>query len=269
MTWPDSPPSEEFPGEDVDRSRGNAFIWSAFAALAFLVFELTSDPVIAAAAFCLKFALSDVVTASRLVSMDPQFLRGATCSMFHLSFGATKALGTSLISAFVIGVVVRQGFRFKGAAPGQVWQTTEALLWLAAWSWGAAVFVSLIGTLIAWQAEFKVWLSPGTLKALRSGMWPPRPEDHRNRIPIVIAIELTAVLAFAFAVLYAVLTQPGLGRAPAARGGFAAFVGGLIGGVFPVALAVLVLSISGRIRRAIEAQSPEECWPDDSAEATF
>src|SRR5579883_1732807 len=78
--------------DDPDRTDGwrPHLTWSALFLLGLLLYELTSQPGLAAAVTCVKFGWSDFQVARWLRRVDPDRGRGRTCFWFYLAFGLWK-----------------------------------------------------------------------------------------------------------------------------------------------------------------------------------
>lgn len=225
--------------------------WPILLALAWAVYEWTSDPAGAAASLCLKFGQEDYHTAWWLWRRDRSRRRGAAHGLLYLSWGLWKA---TLAGTFVL-LTVR--------VPQELhWEAIRPTLRTAALCCAGAAVLTLSAILLARFGRVRLWLHPDVHRARFSDRWPPSSGDpastNRARYLVIAALVLLVVPAALLVILPLVMLLPARGSGAAASGS-------------PRADVVIVVSLLGvcgaaalwgldRLRDRLLASSPVECW---------
>jgi hypothetical protein len=238
------------------RQRGWAphLSWTTLILLGWLLYELTSQPGLAAAVGCAKFGWADFRAALWLRRVDPDRRRGIACFWWYITFALWKVAVMSVLAIFLIGFISGLGAGARNAAPVRP-QVSPVLQGVAS-AMGIGFGLSFLSGYVAlWSAlrhQVRVWLGSAPHRARVERHWPPS-HGQVNFATYVTFTTLVFSILFVLIAVVAILVpfnwQP--------QGPWAAFlmatvmlstIGGLI-----VAFAV--------VTKRIVAQTPQECWP--------
>jgi hypothetical protein len=182
-----APPRRRFP-----------FTWLGLIGLAVIVFELTSEPALAAITVCLKFGWDYFLTALWLRRTDPNRPRGQAFFWLYLAGGLWKtALVAFLMTLGYILVLVA----LLDAAPnagkqGPVQQALPsakiaALTFLTAF--GLSYLSLMAAVALAHWYRVRLWLNGRVHRARRENVW-PIPRSFRGTFDLTGAMMLTYFL---------------------------------------------------------------------------
>jgi hypothetical protein len=157
-------------------------IWPMLFLVGWVLYELTTQPTVGAAAVCLKFGWEDFRAAIWLRRRDPLRLRGRACFWLYLSSGLAKTAGVSGLMSIAFVVIS------SNLGNVQVWQRWAAVIEMAAWT-GLAMLTGLVcsifalgyASILARSGGFRLWLSSDVHRARRRNHWPPYEENRIGR----------------------------------------------------------------------------------------
>jgi hypothetical protein len=247
--------------DDPDRAEGwrPRLTWTALFLLGLLLYELTSQPGLAAAVTCIKFGWSDFQVARWLRRVDPDRGRGRVCFWFYLAFGLWKVaiLATvMMITLLFVASLLHPGRRRLG---GPVLLPVLAGTFIAAGiGFGLSFWATYVALWSALKHRVKVWLGFAPHRARKERFWPPC-HGRTNAAPFVTVTTLILTLwAFLLALLLLVTVA---GRFQIV------FLVLLLAGVF-LAFPGFVF-VFRLLDRCVFAQSPHECWAAADGEAAY
>lgn len=249
-------------GLDGERQRESRLIpnvvWLLLLAAAWLVFELTANPALAAVVACGKFGWNDFRTGWWIRRTDPYRARGSTCFWFLLASGMWKITGTAIVLTFVLSsaVAAQQQGQPGGAQMNQLF---GVLLFLMVFGPFLSTGATLLAIAFAWRMGVRIWIDRTLHWHRRNRVWPPRPWGE-NSIHRQITLSLGLVLLISTIVVIAVAFSrqplPAMGEQIRVL----TFAGSLVGG------AAATLWLRERILRDVCARYSEECWMAGSIE---
>jgi fumarate reductase subunit D len=248
-------------GEPAERNASrwaNALSVPALLLIAWVLYELTSQPALAVATICLKFGWDDARTAWWLRQRDVNRRRGRALFWLYLAFGLWKVAITASLMIFAYIFL-----RFMGWLGGGVGRQVVGAL-IAAF---VGIFLSALLTcwsvFLAWKHRLKLWLHHRLHQARRQNAWPPPrwATGDRNFAGTLLGTTLFAsglpVLLIALLAALGPL-QPGNPAVKLVLLGF--HVGCLL-------LAGLLFRLErGAAGRRVFARMPGECWQQIKAE---
>ncbi len=231
--------------------------WVIWLVLAFIVFETTSQPALAAMLACVKVGWDDFTLARWLFRIDPNRRGALVRSSVFVAWGFAKIALTGTL-VMVATIVVMDLLRWAG----QPWlQLIRAL-------WGALValligltfsgLVALYATLWAWILGQKLFVGKAVTLAREGNYWPPIEIEARwslfdrggNRVSWLFALTWLWTLGFGGVFIQTYFARQIPNRMEArqkAAPWILAFAGFTILGYF-------------YLGRKTIATSPEECW---------
>jgi hypothetical protein len=149
-------------------------IWPMLFLIGWVLYELTTQPMVGAVAVCLKFGWEDFRAAIWLRQRDPWRLRGRACFWLYLALGLWKIAVVAFLMSISFVIISPKG---PGAAQGQ---RLAAIMEVTVWT-GYATFFGLVSALLAlgyslllgWWGGLKLWVSNDVHAARRRNVWPP------------------------------------------------------------------------------------------------
>jgi hypothetical protein len=237
--------------EEPRRSWRWPFGWLGLFALAWLVYELTHSPALAAVFVCLKFGWEDFQAARWLCKNDPAPARRRGLFWLYSAWGLWKTAVVAFLMSLAFAAVTPRN-PFPQAVPQALVAFLGTFL-TTLLGFGLSAAMTAFAVAYAWRGGFRLWLDSGVHRARRLDFWPPTPfcEAGRNRLGHLL---LTAIALAALLVLVAVLTAAAAAQAP---GGF------LVGFVLSITAPVAVVVCREVVSRKVWAESPAECWPEE------
>jgi hypothetical protein len=234
--------------------------WTTVIVLGWLLYELTSQPALAAGVACAKFGWSDLKVAFWLRRVDPDRQRGIACFWWYITFALWKVAVMAVLAAFLISSIsaARDGPPNPAVPPKPVSPVLQGVAVAMGVGFGLSLLASYVAMWSALRHGICVWLGSAPHRARTERYWPPC-EGKVN---------------FAFYVTFTTLVM----TIPLISG---LVVGGILllnapppgpWGAFLV-LTLTLLSISGLViafpivTRRMVAQTPQECWPHHPGEA--
>jgi hypothetical protein len=232
--------------------------WLGVLAVGWVLYELTTRPMVGVMAVCTKFGWEDFRAAIWLRRRDPWPYRGRACFWLYLASGLLKTSLAAFLMCIGFGVVRQRAAQQGGAKQAFVDALTGAAvanalgLVLAAVALGYALF-------LARRGHLRLWLGGAAHRARRRDRWPPGQWERSsfNGLKAVVVVVLVVVyVPVAFLAVPLALVVAG-----------AAF--GWPNGALlapPLALGVIVGSIVGvvkcrnRVQKRFEASDPTQCW---------
>lgn len=222
-------------------------------ALAWIVYETTENPAMAAMLMCLKFGWDDFLTSLWLLRKDRDRPRAWACANLYAAAGlwrtAVAGLFMSMVACVLIELLPKQWQQGRGML---VAMGGSALVIFLGFS--ASVFTTTVAIAIAWRHHIRFWLSNGTHGSRKRGEWPPcrGNDNHLGRVYwttficfILIGVPLVAGIV---GVCIAELAQNVLVTTTAVF---------LSAGGFLIFLVQLMVAIPPERFRATH---PSECW---------
>jgi hypothetical protein len=238
--------------EAADRGWRLQLSWYALILVAWVIYEFTSQPALAAAVTCAKFGWADWRSAFWLRRVDPDERRGRTCFWFYLAYGLWKvALMACLVMLVLLLITSAIRGRPAGAPGAGIPPAVVGVLTAAALGFGLSFFVTYLSVWSALRNRVKVWLGSAPHRARTQRYWPPTYGQH-NAAPFVTVT--TLVITLWFAILGAALAATAFGPP--------GLVGLALLGLFTLASPV-TLFVLKYLEQQVFARSPEECWPLD------
>lgn len=243
--------------------------WSALIVAGWTLYELTTQPALAAVVICLKFGWEDFRTAFWLRRSDPYQARAKACFALYVASGLWKTAITATIMFFAIAVATaiteRAGPRPQ---PGKVdvpltfiGSLVTALIGyvLLAVATCRALWLSL-------RHGIKLWLNSAVHRARRQGLWPPneacKGSSNKAQRVLLTALLVLGIPALMIAIVNMVILADALGVKQANREDrLVMFVTtGMLAAVF--GSGVVFLGLRDFLSRRIAAAIPCECWGD-------
>ncbi len=231
--------------------------WVIWLVIAFIVFETTSQPALAAMFACVKVGWDDFSLARWLFRIDPHRRGAVLRSAVFVAWGFGKiALTATLVMAATI--VVMDMLRWAG----QPWLQLIRALWGALVALGIGLTISglvtLYAVLWAWLLGQKLYVGKAVSLAREGNYWPPVETEARwslferggNRVSWLLALTWLLTLGFGGAYLQTKFVQQFPNRIlvrQKASPWILALAGGTILGYF-------------YLGRKVIATRPEECW---------
>lgn len=243
-------------------------IWSVLIAVAFIIYEITAQPVVSVALVCAKYGWNDWLTAFWLRRTDPDRGSGKACFWLYLASGLLKTamMATVMMFAFAMVTGIRRAHQPMpaGQPPGPPAAFIMAFL-TALMSFGLTFITSFRAFFLAWLHGVKLWLDPAVHRSRRKNLWPPRnpyAQGANKAGSILLTLLITGILPLLGWGLFAmVLHREALMGAKAAGGNPAAPMPMLVA-VFTLILGgpVLILWLADILKRRLIANRPGECW---------
>jgi hypothetical protein len=172
------------PFETIARPGERLLTWGALLAVAWLVFELTAEPLLGPALGGIHIAWADWRLAWWLRRRDPDAARGRVAFWLYVSWGLVK------LFVFALSITILVGLLHDAAAAGG--QGVESLLG-AVLTWLVALLILPLVTLPACRGArrlgLKVWVNSALDGVRRRDEWPPR----GGRINCFVFVVLAAV----------------------------------------------------------------------------
>jgi hypothetical protein len=244
-------------------------IWPMLFLIGWVLYELTTQPMVGAVAVCLKFGWEDFCAAIWLRRVDPRRLRGRACFWLYLASGLAK-------TAVVAGVM---SFAFVAISPNlgnvQLWQRWAAVMEMAGWTClvmltGLVCSMLALGysSILARLGGFRLWLSRDMHRARRRNHWPPYEENRvgSNRLAgllfiILFAVFLPLYLGSVIATFVALIKV-----IPAGPGDFLLILGTGVLVSLLVGGPIFLLRLKEKVKFWV-ATHPCEYWNDIAAES--
>jgi hypothetical protein len=233
--------------------------WTALILIGILVYECTSQPALAAAIACAKFAWADIKAAFWLRRVDPDRSRGIACFWGYLTFGLwkTAVMATCVIAllGFLNSLIDPKPRPGPNNGPSPV---LGGALATAAIGFGLSFPTAYVALWHALRRGVRVWLGSAPHRARLGRFWPPR-HGQVNFAPYVAFTTLIITVWFAVVVFIGLMVawQP---RGPAGIGVSLVLLIGFIASVF-----TLCTGLATRIF----ARTPQECWPIEPGESAY
>lgn len=246
--------------DDEARSgRGLPVAWPALLVAAWLLYECTAQPALAALVVCLKFGWTDLRTALWLRRVDPDRCRGIACFWWYLTFGLWKValMGTmTVVLLGFIGALIDNGRPPANNRPAS--PVLDGALVAALIGFGLSFLSSYVALWKALRHGVRIWLGIAPHRTRAGRFWPPS-EGRTNFAPYVTFTTLVlTVWAAALLALAAILAwQP--------RGGLEAFLI-LTGMLVLIAGMIMIFPV---LARSVSARTPRDCWNAGPGEAAY
>ena len=234
------------------------WVWPLFGLIGLLVFELTTNPGLAVAVFCVKLGMGDVRLGLWLARNDPQRERGTITGLMAASLIGIKITLASLVILLVILIVlfVMSWTVLGNAGQNQavIGQCAQSLAITSAVAVSVSLAIARLGFYQARRAGQKVWLESSMRRAPIENVWPLDCVGHTPRNMVIDVAQfcflLQIPLIMAGAVGLSLLVDP-------------VFFDYLLWGIG----AGLILGILSYIHLRITiwkvaARHPGECWPE-------
>jgi hypothetical protein len=260
--------AEELPQADTPARSvvGEVVPWFALGAAAVVLLALYAHPLLALSVFCLKFAVTDFLTAAWLFRNDPDRTRGRACALLYLTAGVWKAVlvNYGLLTAAVVFTALAGEFAWPhpptdrdpdflddGLIP---WAVPAAAGYLLAIVLGSAA-VS-----VASRSGQRLWLGTAAHGAWLRDRWPPE-NVGRNWLafgPGMALAFVPLVVGLAGLVASRLFPTP-MGLTPSSWNSALTihWIGGLLLAFPPM---MLVAVLHDRDRPCRLARSPADCW---------
>jgi hypothetical protein len=247
------------------RPRWSHLFWPVILALAFVVYELTSQPGLGAAIACTKFGWDDFLTASWLYKRDPNRRRAHAELWLGVAVGLWKVAVTGIAVMFAAAFLEAA---FRGppapAVPIQPPKTIAIALAVSFLGFAASTIATLRAFRLAWSNRQRLWYDKGLHWDRRADRWPPMPgaSERTNQAGLVL---LTALLVtgIALPVFGLVFTYFLMVAARAHFGWPLAWgepVAGMVWLLLSLGLPIAMLIGRDVIGARVLARSPGECW---------
>jgi hypothetical protein len=244
------------------RQRGWAphLSWTTLVLLGWLLYELTSQPGLAAAVACAKFGWADFRAALWLRRVDPDRRRGTACFWWYITFALWKVAVMSVLVIFLIGFIsgVRAGP--PNAAQARPQPASPVLQGVAS-AMGIGFGLSFLSGYVAlWSAlrhGVRVWLGSAPHRARIDRHWPPSQGQVNFATYVTFTTLVFSIFFFSVATLLVLVPLNFQPQGPWFAFLSATVVLSVIGGLI-VAFTV--------VTKRIVAQSPQECWPWEPGE---
>lgn len=248
------------PSERRANRWANALSVPALLFIAWVLYELTSQPALAVATICLKFGWDDARTAWWLRRRDANRRRGRALFWFYLAFGLWKVAITASLMIFAYILL-----RFMGWLGGGAGRQVVGALVTAFTGIFFAGLLACWAVLLAWWFGLKLWLHHRLHQARRRNAWPPPCwlTGERNFAGMLLGTTLFAsgmpLLLLALLTIARQALGPLQPGNPAARLVLMGFPVGCL-----VLAGLLVWLVRGAAGRRVFARTPAECWPQQA-----
>jgi hypothetical protein len=254
---------DELDDRDAPRPQGSFLTLPVLFLMAWLIFEVTHNPALAAMAMCLKFGWEDFRTALWLKRTDPERGRGAACCWLYVASGLwqTAIIGVAMA---LLTVVIAELIQIKQQGQGNLLQLFMGAVFAILFGFVFSTVSTYIALGYAHRHGVRPWLNGAVHIARRHGHWPPLYGQH-NRVMILV---LTTVI-ITFVILVPVLLILGaIVLRPIIPVPFLAGLGFVVPLFFYVVLlpASLIIVINLR-RQGFFAQHPADCWGEEGLPA--
>lgn len=233
--------------------------WVFMISLGWLLFELFAQPAIGVLVASLRFGWPEVLNARWLLRRDPDHFRARTCATFCLAYGFFRISVLTLglvVLAFVIALFVAQNVVVRGNIPIDA-RAMRTAGWIIGSSFLMTALISTAGTWMAWQGRYRVWVGKGLADCRARSQWPPQPSGPNEACSMLnIVIVLVPIWTGLSALVFLL---------PGHHLSLILFV------TLMVLLAVVLLIANDRIRPALTADVPMNCWglPESGSEEHF
>lgn len=227
--------------------------WPMLLLVGWLLYELTTQPMLGAVAVCLKYGWEDFRAAIWLRRADPWRLRGRACFWLYLAWGLAKIAGVAGLMSLAFAIASPKGAAAQGPR-------REAIMIMIGWT-GLTTLAGLVcsmltfgyAVVLARWGGYQLWLSRDVHRARRRNDWPPYDPDNiqSNRLEVMLvgALFVFFISSFLLVLLTTIMFAP---------------FDGLLMFVFLMLLMfgipVLLLHCRDRIGRWLIASHPSECW---------
>lgn len=231
--------------------------WPMLFLAGWILYELTTQSTLGAAAVCFTYGWEDFRAAIWLRRVDPWRLRGRAGFWLYLAWGLTKTGSAAIVMSLALVVISLKVPALQG--PGGA-----AIMAMAAWTGlatlaglGCAILTLAYAVALARWGGFKLWLSRDIHRARRYNYWPPYEtsvaEDNRLETLLVGPLLIFFVALVPGGILFFLLLIPIIAR-------FSYFIGIALGFYLLVAAPVLTLRYLDQMHRWLIASHPGECW---------
>jgi hypothetical protein len=256
-------PVEKIDSGDTPPERKNLFAWPFLLALAWLLYELTAQPHLAAVVVCIKFGWNDMRAAVWLRRTDPERRRGRACFWIYLASGLWKIAMTAVLTMFACAFLIKPPAPQPQAVMPDSLRMFISVALAALVGFGLSTLATCVALGLALRYRIKLWLSPTVDRARRKNAWPPYDEytwtvNRAGRVIVTALILLSTVVVIVLVVTMLTFFQ-GLGPP---RG---AVMGGITTGL--VGIPTLILALRDVLNRHTIARTPAECWGTEPLKA--
>ncbi|MFP6764918.1 MAG: hypothetical protein VB858_14930 [Planctomycetaceae bacterium] len=243
------------PDSDGKSSCSHHWGWALALSLAWLLFELSTDPVISVMVASIGLGGNHFLLSLWLLRRDPNRRRGRACAVFYLAAGfwrITVVTFALIVAASLITLMLDQGLRKQ-----------DELIWGVA---GRIVFLSFIlsgsttclATILAVRQDLRVWLDSKVRSCRQKRQWPPRssgPNEIRRVFTTTMFLLVIIEVCTGFGIVLGLIV-------PHAGGWTAALLGISTLLIITVAAATLLGGHEWALKK-LKAETPQECWPDE------
>lgn len=233
---------------EADRAGTGLLFWPIALLAGVLIYELTDQPGLGAAAACLKFGLEDWQTGWWLWRRDPRAERGRACGWLYLAGGLWKVAASAVAVLFLAAVVEEMGRPGLGGLPPAL----AASLILALGGFTLAAGATLMAFVTAGANDLKLWLSWRIRRDRRADRWPPTSMKSAGDNSAGVLLISTAIIGSVVAAAVGGLVLPQL----------APFVAVPLIVLLLLGPAAAMIVFRRRGYAGILAASPHECWGD-------
>ncbi len=232
--------------QPLRRSWMNNAVWPFFAAIGWLLFEITSEPGVGLFATCMHCGWNDLLNAFWVLRVDPNRSRSHALFWVCLARSVLMIMGSSiLVTCLAICGVT---FVSSGAqAPQEPKKARLADVWhiVLIYPYTIPIFsiLMLIGCLFALRSGQRLWLNSGLGTARRRNEWPPicTTDPRSNHADLMMSIMTLGLTGLAFMAGYMLWAK------------YDVILPGAI-------LFVATFSGSYLLCRKVLAAAPEQCW---------
>lgn len=237
------------------------WMWPLFGLIGMVVFELTTNPGLAVAVFCVKLGVSDVRLGLWLARTDPNRQRGTITGLMAASLIGLKITLASLIIAILLVVLAHTFDRNAGQNQAVIGQCARSLGITAAVAMCVSLLIARWGFRLARRAGQKVWLESNMHRAPTDNIWPLECVGSTSRNMVIDVAQFCFLLQIPLIMWGAVSASFLIMRV------FPDFMPWGIGIGFILEIlsyAHLRITIG-----AVAAKHPGECWPELMATRHF
>lgn len=188
--------------------------WSAniaiWAAVGWLVYQLTTQAALGVIVACLQFGMDDVRTAFWIRYRDTKRSRARCAFWFYLAWGLIKVAWISqfaIVAAAFTWVFLSEGM--LSGVPNDPLENTFASFMMLVVSFAVGLMVGSIAIVTAWRVGERVWLDPTIHNARKSRLWPPADFGMNEARDVLGAVAAGWMLLF-FLGIMVLFTQSGL-----------------------------------------------------------
>ena len=230
------------------------WMWPLFGLIGIVVFELTTNPGLAVAVFCVKLGVGDVRLGIWLARTDSNRQRGTITGLMAASLVGLKITLASLIIAIILAVVSQTNLWNLGQNQAVLDQCAQSLGITATVAMCVSLLIARLGFYQARRAGQKVWLESSMRRAPIDNIWPLECVGNTLRNMVIDVAQFCFLLQIPL-IMFGVI-------------GVSMLIEQVIPVFMPWGVGIgFILEILSYVHlrltiSAVAAKHPGECWPE-------